>query len=155
MIQTTIERVPPADALENGIRVRLTGRAGPPLRRTGEPVTFAVPLPRSAAATGTRFRLLGPDGAVPTATTELEQWSDGSIKWLLVDARVDADPHSACEYRLVRGSHAPQTEVHVEPQDQGLALSTGRLVLELRAGGGTLFERVLVDGRPALDRQGA
>src|SRR6185295_10155809 len=70
--------------------------------RTAEPVTFGVPLPQGLLRDPSNWtikadRAGGPSW--PTQTRVLDRWSDGSARWVLVDARVDVDPggHGAYE----------------------------------------------------------
>jgi hypothetical protein len=55
-----------------------------------QPVTFGVPWPRGLLADGLALSLLDPAGRnAPLQTTPLARWSDGSVKWLLVDFLLD------------------------------------------------------------------
>src|SRR5882672_6841916 len=61
-------------------------------RRRREPVTVGVPWPRGmclqSGDAGVRDQ---GDRPVPMQARALDHWSDGSIRWMLVDLQVDCD----------------------------------------------------------------
>lgn len=53
------------------------------------PVTFGLPLPRGLIHDGARIRIGSRSGVdLPRQTRVLSRWSDGSLRWILIDARV-------------------------------------------------------------------
>ncbi len=50
-----------------------------------QPVTVGLPLPRGVLRDPGAVRLAGPAGGVPVQALPLARWSDGSVKWLLLD----------------------------------------------------------------------
>src|SRR5690606_23821189 len=55
--------------------------------RSSQPVTSGMPLPPGALAEPSPMLLLGPVGeAVAAQAAATARWSDGSVKWLLLDA---------------------------------------------------------------------
>ena len=119
-------------------------RAATSLRRTAEPVTFGVPLPRGAARDEQRFNLCDGDGrAVPTDTRVLERWADGSIRWMLVDALVSSDDTRETRYVLRSADRGPATQLSVATDGARTTVNTGRGEFVLRAGTSGLFERVV------------
>ena len=53
-------------------------------------MTVGVPFPKGAPHDPTGVRLENADGPVPAQTEALARWSDGSVKWLLLDFLTDA-----------------------------------------------------------------
>jgi hypothetical protein len=50
-----------------------------------QPVTVGIPFARGTLRDPNALRLCGPEGPVPLQTQILARWSDGSVKWLLLD----------------------------------------------------------------------
>ena len=53
--------------------------------RTREPVTVGIPVAKGALRPESRLVLRRGAEALPTGATPLAWWSDGSLKWVLVD----------------------------------------------------------------------
>ena len=71
------------------IRVLATPRQGNEFgARRHEPVTFGVPLPQGAAHTSTQWFLSSAAASEPVQARAVDQWPDGSLRWMLIDARV-------------------------------------------------------------------
>src|SRR5262245_13436225 len=51
-----------------------------------QPITVGVPLARGSLREPSGFWLRAGDDSVPVQTQALARWSDGSVKWLLLDA---------------------------------------------------------------------
>ena len=138
--------------LDFGIRIVLERRSSAAPERWREPVTFGIPFPKGALEARRRLALIDADGQlVPTQTRTLDQWSDGSVRWLLVDAQLNAGAGRADEYQL-RPVDAPlPSQLIVTEADGRLTISQGAIEFRLRAGGPFPFESILVDGQPAVD----
>src|SRR6476646_1072957 len=54
--------------------------------RRAEPLTFGVPLPRGAVSDDALWSC---DHSEKVQVRPLDRWSDGSIRWALVDLRAD------------------------------------------------------------------
>jgi hypothetical protein len=96
-------------------------------RRFAEPVTFGVPFPKGILASGTTLRLVAGRESVPLQTRVLDHWSDGSIRWILIDARLNVhglDPAS-CEL-TVDGAPVIERDAHALVIDE----SGGRVVVD-------------------------
>lgn len=62
------------------------------LRRNSEPVTLGVPWPRGAIRADESVSLLTSTGVpLPVQRRALECWSDGSVRWLLLDLQLSAN----------------------------------------------------------------
>ena len=69
--------------------------------RTGVPVRGGVPFPRGVLKACTGARLHTDTGEeVPCQVRPIAHWYDGSIKWLLVDTRVDVPANGTVRLRL-------------------------------------------------------
>jgi hypothetical protein len=96
MVLTLDDRSAAEDATAHGadgtatLRLHVTVPGDASARRSGEPVTAGLPLPRGLWRMGQAVRLQGPDGQVPVQTTVLNQWPDGSARWVLLDFAADA-----------------------------------------------------------------
>jgi len=121
----------PCSRMVSPVRIPLLARHLPawsPERRA-EPITFGVPLPEGLVANPARIGLHGPDGRVPVQTRTLDRWPDKTIKWLLVDARLDLVRGAQPEYALqVESDPVPavQTDLRVFAHPESVQVVTGR-----------------------------
>ena len=70
-----------------------------------EPVTFGLPFPEAMLATDAAIVLRDATGApTPVQTRVLDRWSDGSVRWLLVDLQADVGESGRGAYVLDVGS---------------------------------------------------
>ncbi len=97
------------------------------LSRRGEPVRLGVPLARGRLRPGEPVAVVDETGAVlPTQAAALDHWSDGSVRWLLVDFAADAEPRSRTTCSLRPGdSPAPPAPVRVDVTRAGVFVDTG------------------------------
>ena len=86
-------------------RVKLDVAETAQVDRHNWPATFGVPLPQGDLADPTRTRMLAPAGRpVRLQTRVLSRWSDGSIRWLLVDCPIDVSAGKTVSYTLEYGT---------------------------------------------------
>jgi len=126
----------------------------PTVVRRGEPVTVGVPLPRGLCSQQTDVALRDSAGQrIPVQTRPLDRWSDGSIRWLLVDYQTNGAPHYEVDIGgcNTAGPGGPEIEVRGFPND--LTISTGIARFRVKATGRFPFEAVEVNGRSAIDVQ--
>ena len=94
-------------------------------------------------------------GQLVQATT-LDRWSDGSMKWMLVDFLADHDGGGGIDtYQLTldsdRVERGSSPAVSVSNQNGELSINTGAARFRLRANGRFPFEDVLIGGVWAVD----
>ncbi|HEV3024552.1 MAG TPA: hypothetical protein VGX76_18885 [Pirellulales bacterium] len=78
--------------------IRVRGRLG---GTTIQPLTVGVPWPKGALAKATGLKLTDESGAdLPVQAEALSHWSDGSVKWLLVDTLLSCPDQSQRTLRL-------------------------------------------------------
>lgn len=108
------------------------------------PVTSGVPLPRGIHANLATLRVTTAAGTpVPAQFRALSRWSDGSLRWVLVDFQADL---SGGEYRLDgSGSGAPSTNLTVTESAGAIDVSTGVLAFRVSRTAFRLFESVKID----------
>lgn len=71
------------------------------IKRNREPVTTGIPLPIALTFDASQLALYNHKGEpVPLQTEVLARWSDGSIKWILLDFNILIDSKEYLEYRL-------------------------------------------------------
>lgn len=149
-----------ADRVEVAVGLRNRLRETEPFSvRTDEPVSCGVPFPPAIAPEGSDFHLLDPRSRRrPVQTRVLDRWSDGSVRWLLVDFLASSEP--AGEYKLVLSNSEDSdsaiddadAQVMRASLDRGRArIETGPAVFELSLGERFPFASVTVAGRPVLD----
>jgi hypothetical protein len=122
--------------------------------RRREPVTVGIPVPRGLAPEESALGLTVESAAWPIQTRVLERWTDGTIKWVLVDTVVDSVAGRACPPVLTVGTprSAPVGgRLQVASTPAGAEVSTDRLKITLRTGGSFPFSSVELDGRSVID----
>ena len=138
------------------VRVHLHRIDGGLQRSRGEPVTFGLPLPRGLEADVARLSMCDGRGSiVPLQARVLNRWSDGSIRWVLVDfsAHFDAGQDPLLQIRF--GHHPgdtpvrPASAVEASPEGNGLVIDTGAARFTLAPGPRSPLTAVTVDGRSA------
>lgn len=93
------------------------------IARQAEPIRIGLPLPRGCRTTPPTG-LDGDDGRrVAIQSRALAHWPDGSIKWLLIDARIDLEARG--RLRLVLGDDAQATGLSLSPDGAALDVATG------------------------------
>jgi hypothetical protein len=123
-------------------------------RRRREPITFGIPIPRGQAFAPGEIQLDAPFKLVtPAQFRTLDRWSDGSIRWLLVDALADADGARGDERVPVDPVPA---SVRVEEgrdsaQGRTVRVDTGIATFSFNVGGPFPFSAVSIAGREPVD----
>ena len=144
-------------ALAAGLDVPLTVEERAGVRRAKEPVAGGVPLPRGAVKGVGILRLVDEAGAeVPAQFTKLATWwSDGSVKWVLVEFQADLAPGSLRVWHLQDGGEGPAraSYLRAEKTAEGVTVDTGRLKFTVKTAGFNLFDKVWLDesGKRAYD----
>src|SRR5262249_7883497 len=113
-----------ADRLLIDAFLRVTHRSGDGRIRLNEPVTGGIPLPPGACVDVDRLRFVDETGRrVPAQAVISERWPDGSVRWLLVDLRVDSP--STCRIQL-----ASESDDIVLPRSIAVRRESGRLLVD-------------------------
>src|SRR5262245_2614593 len=125
--------------------------------RRHEPVTFGVPLPRGAVQTGTRWWLSSAVAAEPVQTRVLDQWPDGSARWILIDSRVSAAAGDHNEFFLetqpsAQSAGAPP--IGIAEQGDGITVDTGAARFDMRTGVTFPFARIETTHGTAVQTDG-
>ena len=129
-------------------------------RRVGEPVTWGLPFPRGLLDSAHDLVLADADGrCMPVQTRLLDRWSDGSVRWVLIDSQVGwSGSPSYCW--LTKPTTASQSELGILPprlsiieQSGAVMIDTGAAQFRCDAAGPFPFKRVtnahgadLIDG---------
>lgn len=129
----------------NSIRVPLDGLHAVKwgLIRRREPIKIGIPIPAGRAFTPVQILIDAPFKLVtdPQVRT-LDTWSDGSVRWALIDALVDSGAESA-----------PVDSLRVSARAGGVSIDTGVARFEFAAGGSFPFSSILVQDAPAIDAE--
>jgi len=139
-------------APESIFRLRLEVRNPLPYERRGEPVTFGVPLPCGVVFAGAEGEvplvLSDSSGKVlPAQYQVLARWPDGSVRWVLVDSRVDVGPGEVRELFLRKGRYqVPASSLRVYETEEAIFAETGKLKLVVRKEHFRLFDDLRVEG---------
>jgi hypothetical protein len=125
--------------------------------RRREPVRVGVPLPRGVLRDPAQLRLLDLNGRdCPMDARVSDRWSDGSIRWALLDFQADHDGSDGpLRYELrdsgERHQNSGQTpSLRILEEPQGVSVHTGPAVFSFSHGAGVL-PTVSVDAVPVID----
>jgi hypothetical protein len=104
------------------------------LARRNEPVTVGVPFPRGVLFATRDLEVRSHGQSVPLQARPLERWDDGSIRWALLDLRVNVSQAGAEQYLLGVGAHLPDAvkqPASTAPSTTALAIDAGPWTLRV------------------------
>lgn len=121
-----------------------------------QPITVGVPFPRGILTDPGSVRLLDSDGRqAPLQTSPLAHWSDGSVKWLLLDSVLRSIERGCSLWNLARPSRredeSPLEKVKVSDTPNSIVVETGPATFQI---GRSIFEpltSVVVNGTDILN----
>lgn len=91
-------------------------------RRNQEPLTFGIPFPKGLLADLVNPVLTDPDeNRLPVQFQVVKHWSDGSIKWILLDTQVsiEANEKRTLQFHPVCGESSPEATVIAVHESEG------------------------------------
>src|SRR5262245_27443443 len=136
--------------------VAMPARTGESESRTNEPVTFGVPLPAGMATDGDAWAILDEASrSRPVQTRALDRWPDGSVRWLLVDARIDRQAGATAALSLRRDTPSSAGAPHaisITTKDSWVTVDTGTAKFSFDIREDFLFQSVEVPGYKGLSR---
>jgi len=121
-----------------------------------QPVTVGIPLPRGAVTDPGRVVLLDPqDHETPLQRRPLARWSDGSVKWLLLDFLADEVPPGGARWKLgqeavVKG-RPPAGSMRIRESARSVVVETGAATFHLDRTTLRPLARVLLGGEDVLE----
>jgi hypothetical protein len=120
-----------------------------------QPVTVGVPLPKGMLTPGVGVKLLGEGGlSVGCQSSPLAHWSDGSVKWLLLDFIVPPSGQGRSQWALELGgvpAQAGAERVSVRVLSDSVVVETGVATFTLPRSYLGPISRVQVGGEDVLD----
>lgn len=121
---------------------------------TAQPVTVGLPFPRGLLADGHHLTLQDAEGqSVEVQGEVLARWSDGSVKWLLIDFVLPSVTAGSSSWLLgstQRTNGKVAKSLRIEETDQAIVVDSGRAIFHLDRTTASLT-RVLVDGKDLLE----
>jgi hypothetical protein len=123
------------------------------VRRGIEPFTAGVALPRGWCRDLAALRLIAPEyPPIPLQTRALERWSDGSVRWVLLDFQTSVEETPRLELGLGDVDPAPiRDPLILRTSASGTTVATGDTMFTFAAGTASPFASVHARGRSALD----
>lgn len=121
--------------------------------RHGEPVTIGVTCPRGAVNRAERWGLTDQRGRpVAVQTTTLDRWSDGSVRWLLVEFQADVVPGVPSYYALApdQADEPEGPSIVIEHAGEVLRIKTGVAAIDVPRSGPGLISGVVAGDAPLL-----
>jgi hypothetical protein len=125
--------------------------------RRGEPVCIGVPLPVGAATSASDLRIETTEGlSIPLQARVLERWTDGSIRWILLDFQADANSDGGSTYFLCRGSGAAEPAnasdaLQLVATERSIEVRSAIATFSFETGGAFPFTRVTASERQPID----
>ena len=134
-------------------RVCLTRRR-PAVLRHGEPLTFGMPLPRGRIRSTSQLSIRNGAGApLPIQVSAIDRWSDGSIRWALLDTVASSDD-TTLDVEFGEESVATRTDsgsaARLEIRGEDVAIKAAPLSLLIKSGA-LLRWPIECDGESAVD----
>lgn len=115
------------------------------MARSQEPVTLGLPLPEDAGITSTGQ--LGLAGALVGQFRVLQRWSNGNIKWLLVDTQADVlSGTQSTTISLTTGAGSFGGPALAADRGMTISVDTGPAQFVIRKQGFNLLDSVVVSG---------
>jgi hypothetical protein len=134
---------------------------GPAATRACQPVTVGIPFPKGALPAAESLALLDAGGQpVPLQVRPLAHWSDGSVKWALLDFLLRPQ-HGEALQLAVRpahqggSGHGAAVVARAEPASGATVIDTGAAVFHVDGRSLLPFGRVLLDGKDVLAAGGS
>ena len=120
-------------------------------RLTGIPFTYGIPLPEGTVHQPSQVGLTDShDKNVPLAVTPMSAWSDGSIRWALLDFQGTFAPSEISQWQLVLGENsppkAPDNPVIISEDAERIRVTNGRLDASFNKKTFSIFESLKADG---------
>jgi hypothetical protein len=125
------------------------------ITRRNEPVTLGIPIPRGTLTDLSQLSLRDPaNQPVPLQSIGLNRWSDGSVKWVLLDFPVHLDARDTAAYEL--RFNAPSTvrdapRLSLRGGANEFVVDTGPAEFRIDTRRFRPFHSVALDGRPLLE----
>ncbi|WP_169979002.1 exo-rhamnogalacturonan lyase family protein [Tautonia rosea] len=118
-----------------------------------QPVTFGLPMPRGRLVDRSNLALFGPGGkSVATQAEGLARWSDGSLKWVLIDAVIGPSTPGKHSWRLESTSELrPDVALRVIDSADGFEINTGVARFTVDRRNGTCLAGVEIEGQEILE----
>jgi hypothetical protein len=128
------------------------------ISREREPVTVGIPMPKGVLTANHQLGFSEPGmGALPIQIAPLAHWSDGSIKWVLLDfqARVAAGERKELSVQVKPATPELPPPMPLVENDKEIIVDTGAAHFFLPAETFLPFSQVVVDGRNCLAGRGS
>jgi hypothetical protein len=137
------------------MRIEVVASGAHRFTRRFEPVRVGIPVPRGSMRDSLALQLFDPAGDEREVTGRaIDRWSDGSVRWLLIDFQADHDGGDDPGHYELSWTGSPaafSSRLSCRHESDRVIVDTGAAEFHLRAGGRCPFEQVLVDHAPALD----
>jgi hypothetical protein len=129
------------------------------LRRINEPVTFGVPFPKRTISDVSKLVLLNQRNYLaPLQVQVLSRWSDGSVKWALLDFQASVEAKGKAEYQLQYTDMPAATVEHqyisVKQFPDLIVIDTGDGAFSVNTQTFKPFERVVIQGTDIIETIG-
>ncbi len=118
---------------------------------TTEPVTIGVPFPKGAVRDEASLSLLCEGRCLPVQTRTLDRWSDGSIRWALLDFQVSGEIGNSLDLASTGGAPVDGSVIHTAVDGEGYAVDTGCIRAVVAPNRRLPFTELTAGGCPVID----
>ena len=136
------------------LTIDLASPADSEFTRVNEPVRLGLPLPKGLCRSIEDLTLVDATrDRIPLQASVLDRWSDGSVRWVLLDFQVSSQQRPGVRVEIDRQPRPLPVRDQVTTSIAGgeIIVDTGAARFQLRAGRSVWFAEVRVGGREAID----
>ena len=140
----------PQPEISPSIPVRLEGG---PVGGSIQPVAMGLPFPKGAQWDDRAFSLVDPRRTLLGQSAALARWSDGSVKWLLVEVILGPSADESGQWTVRRVDRRSPETIRVDEGREAVAIETGAATFRIGRDGLPLLQTTF-EGRDLLDAGG-
>jgi exo-rhamnogalacturonan lyase-like protein len=139
-------------AVSQALEVPLTVTESTGVDRALEPVTTGVPFAKGVLKNVSGLSVVDANGKrLPCQFRQTSSWSDGSVRWALMDTQVTVAANESTTVKVGTGARArPASPVVVTDKAGALSVSTGRLAFTVSKTKFNIFQSLSVDGKDLI-----
>lgn len=123
--------------------------------RIGEAITTGIPFPEGVVKDTGLLNVAIGNHVIPSQFTPIIAWSDGSVRWALLDTQIDITAHEERELSLSYGNKTHKTinPINIIENESSISLSSGGLLLRINKKLFNLIESLKIDGHEVITPQ--
>ena len=127
------------------------------IERVREPISIGIPFPKGEIYDASLLFVSDKDGKdIPFAARALNNWSDGSLRWILFDLQISLMPHEEKSFYMIKSSKTKNYDifpyiVDIEENDKEFVIRTGKAIFRLDRVTFRPFKKVTLNDSEIID----